>query len=339
MAKIENSETKENIHQSSSSLWSNCRPDIQRRINALLNNQVEYFRLRIEFYRQLQDLQYAYNPEFERILVKQRTIIDGSCEPIELEKQINESNTSTPISESNLNQSISQKYEQISTENILDFPNSQSNLPKKGLENFWLIILKNLDYYDYPIQLQDELCLKYLIDIRCILNPPNLNSTSFILEFHFLPTNPFFIETILTKQYSIRYELNNSNPYRSYDGPEVDHCYGCLITWKSDYNLTIRKRTKRIRNKTTGQIRFVQIEESIKSFFDFFSPPIIPINGIHEMNKEDQIRLEADIEFGLLLKQRVLPRAILYYTGEALPVFHEEEDDKNDQLTSSDSSQ
>ncbi|CAF2405409.1 unnamed protein product [Rotaria sp. Silwood2] len=345
MAKIENSETIVNTHHSSSSLWSNCRPDIQRRINALLNYQAEYFRLRVEFYRQLQDLQYAYNPEFERILARQRTIIDGSCEPTELEKQINESITSNPTSKSNLNQSTLQKYEQISTQNILNFPNSQTDLPEKGLTNFWLTVLKNIDSYDFPIQRRDELCLKYLIDIRCILNPPNLDSTSFTLEFHFLPTNPFFIETILTKQYSIRYELNNSNPYRSYDGPEVDCCYGCVITWKPDHNLTIRKRTKRIRNKTTEQIRFVQIEESIKSFFDFFSSPIVPVNGIHEMNNEDQIRLEADIEFGLLLKQRVLPRAVLYYTGEALPVFREEEeeeeeeDEEDNQLTSSDSVQ
>jgi hypothetical protein len=99
--------------QSSSSLWSNCRPDIQRRINALLNYQVEYFRLRVEFYRQLQDLQYAYNSEFERILERRRKIIDGSCEPTELEKQINWSNIS-----------ISQELEQVSTKNILDISNS-----------------------------------------------------------------------------------------------------------------------------------------------------------------------------------------------------------------------
>jgi len=319
-----------NIHRSSSSLWSNCRPDIQRRINALLNYQAEYFRLRVKFYRQLQELQYAYSPQFERILERRRTIIDGSCEPTELEKQINWSNISNQISESDLIQSISQEFEQVS-------PNIQLNLLENGIANFWLTVLKNLDSYDYPIQPRDELCLKYLIDIRCILSLPTAESTSFILEFHFLPSNPFFTQTILTKQYFIRFELDDLNPYRSYDGPEVDQCHGCLITWKPDHNLTIRKRNKRIRNKTTGQIRFVQVEESIKSFFDFFSPPIIPIDGINQMTNEDQIRLEADIEFGLLLKQRVLPRAILYYTGEALPLF-DQEDEEDDELTSSDSS-
>ncbi|CAF3480021.1 unnamed protein product [Rotaria socialis] len=314
MATTENSPVIENLHHSSSSLWSNCRPDIQRRINALLNYQVEYFRLRVEFHRQLQDLQYAYNPEFERIIERQRSIIDGSCEPKELEKLINQSS-------------------------IAQINNQQTaNVQRKGLENFWLKVLKNIDSYDYPIQRRDELCLKYLSDIRCTLNPPDVETSSFTLEFHFLPTNPFFIETILTKQYRIRFESNNINPYRSYDGPEVDCCYGSIITWKPDHNLTIRKRTKRIRNKITGQVRFECIEEPVKSFFEFFSSPTIPTNGIHEMTNEDQIRLEADIEFALLLKQRVLPRAVLYYTGEALRVFNDEEEDDDDESTSSDSS-
>ena len=240
-----------NLDRSSSSLWSNCRPDMQRRINALLNNQAEYFRLRVEFYRQLQDLQYTYSSQFERIFERRRKIIDGSCEPTELEKQINWTNQ--------ISESVSQ-------------PHPSEN----GLSNFWQTVLKNLDSYDYPVQSRDELCLKYLIDIRCILNPPNSDTTSFTLEFHFLPSNPFFNETVLTKHYSIRLELDDTNPYRSYDGPEVDRCYGCSITWKPDHNLTYRKRNKRLRNRTTGQIRFVEVQEPIKSFFNFFSPPIIP---------------------------------------------------------------
>jgi nucleosome assembly protein 1-like 1 len=315
MEKIETCETMMNTHRSSSSLWLNCRPDIQRRINALLNYQAEYFRLRVEFYRELQQLQYVYSSQFEQILERRRKIIDGSCEPTELEKVINWSNIS------NLS---------------LDHSNIQSNLFDKGVPGFWQTVLKNLDSYDYPLQSRDKICLKYLMDIRCILNPPNSQTTNFTLEFHFLPSNPFFTQTILTKSYSIRFELDESNPYRSYDGPEVDRCYGCLITWNPDHNLTIRKRTKRLRNKTTGQIRFVQVEEPIKSFFDFFSPPVIPVDGISEMTDEDQIRLEADIEFGLLLKQHVLPRAILYYTGEAVPICDGEKED--DELTSSDSS-
>lgn len=312
---MENSEPKINIHpSSSSSLWPNCRPDVQRRINALLNYQAEYCRLRVEFHRQLQDLQYAFSPEFERILEEQRAIINGSYKSLELNKQISVED----------NQEITK----------------QSTIHRNGLENFWLTVLKNIDSYEFPIQSRDELCLKYLSDIRCILNPPDLDSSTFTLEFHFLPTNPFFTETVLTKQYIIRFQSNDFNPYRSYDGPEIDRCYGCSITWRPDHNLNLRKRTRRIRNKRTGQIRLVQIDEPVKTFFDFFSPPIVPENGIHEMTKEDQVRLEADIEFALFLKQRVLPRAVLYYTGEALPFLNEEDDniDDTDESTSSKSS-
>lgn len=237
--------------QSSLSLWLNCRPEIQHRINALLNYQAEYFRLRAQFHRQIQQLQYEFSSQFEPILDKQRTIIST-----------------------------------------------------RSISEFWLTILKNLDSYDYPIRSRDELCLKYLIDIRCIHEP-----LGFKLEFHFSPLNPFFTETILTKTYSIRIEFNETNPYQVYDGPEIDRCQGCSINWREDSNLTYEKRRRQPR----------------KSFFDFFSPPIIPAGGIPSMTEDEQLRLEADIEFSLLLKQRVLPRAVLYYTGEALSIFDSDE--------------
>ncbi|UJR21246.1 hypothetical protein I4U23_024341 [Adineta vaga] len=286
-----------NIPRSSLSIWSNCQPSIQHRINALLNYQAEYFRLRVEFHRQLQQLQYTYNPQFEQILEQRRQIIDGLHESSHLES--------------------------VSTEN------TSNNLINRGIPNFWLTILKNLDSYDYSIQSRDETCLKYLRDIRCHLNPPTFQTTSFRLDFHFSPINPFFTETILTKSYSIRFQCDDSYPYRSYDGPEIDHCQGCTITWNPNHNLTLRKRNKRQQNKISGEIRLIQVEESIRSFFHFFSPPIIPENGIHEMNDEDQILLEADFEFGLLLKQQILPKAVLYYTGEALSAYDMEREDSS----------
>ena len=275
--------------RSSSSLWSNCRPNIQRRINALLNLQADYFRCRVEFYRHLQDLQYAFSAKFEQILDQRRKLIEGS---------------SGPLSDASL---------------------SSAREPR-GLPDFWSIVLKNLNTLDYAVQPRDESCLKHLLDIRCLLHPVNAQSTGFTLEFHFSPNNPYFTQTVLTKEYLIRIELDDANPYRSYDGPEVDRCYGCPITWTSDHNLTVRTRHRRLRHKATGEIRWVQIEESTRSFFEFFSPPVVPADGPNDMLDEAQMRLEADIEFGLLLKQRVLPRAVLYYTGEVLSVVHDDDE-------------
>ena len=291
MATNELSETQIHPDRSSSSLWSNCRPNIQRRINALLNLQADYFRLRVQFHREIQRFQYTYSSKYEQILEQRRKIIDGSAES---EKETTEGASSVPLSD-----------------------------PSRGIPRFWLVVLKNLQTFDYAVQPRDELCLQYLMDIRC-----RLQLEGFTLEFSFHPNNPYFTESMLTKSYSIRIELDPNNPYRSFDGPEVDRCHGCSITWTADQNLTVRKRHQRRRNKRTGEIRVVQIEEPTRSFFDFFSPPIVPQAGMNGLTDEDQLRLEADIEFGLLLKQRVVSRALLYYTGEAMSLFEGQDDDE-----------
>ena len=78
-----------NPHRSSSSLWSNCRPDIQRRINALLNYQARIFSITCRnFIDNLQDLQYTYSSQFEQIFERRiDEIINGSYESKELENE------------------------------------------------------------------------------------------------------------------------------------------------------------------------------------------------------------------------------------------------------------
>lgn len=251
----------------------------QRRINALFNLQGDYFRLRLDFYRQLQDLQSNYSSEYETILSERRKILDASSH-----------------------------FDKTTLDN--------RSLVEQAVPFFWLTVLKNVDSFDYFLQPRDEICLKYLVDLRCLVH-----RQGFSFEFHFHPTNPFFSEKILTKFYFVRIEFDPTNPYRCYDGPEIERCQGCSISWTVGHDLTRRVRQKRRRNKLTNEIRTIEIEEKVSSFFDFFSPPVIPAGGIVEMTDDEQLRLEADIEFALLLKQRVIPRAILYYTGEALPIL------------------
>jgi hypothetical protein len=71
-------ESSPSVEHSASGLWSSCQPNIQRRINALLNYQAEYFHLRVDFHQQLQQLQYAYNSQFEQILERRRKVIEGA---------------------------------------------------------------------------------------------------------------------------------------------------------------------------------------------------------------------------------------------------------------------
>lgn len=232
----------------SSSVWLDDRANSQRRINALLNLQADYFRLRVDFYRKLQQVQCSFNADFDQLFDRRRQMIE-----------------------------------------------------QYSLNSFWLKVLKTIDTYDFAVQIDDEECLKYLIDIRCRHEPDG-----FILEFHFCPNNPFFHETILKKFYSIRFEFNETNPYRLSDGPEIDQCSSSPLTWKEGRNFTMKKCEKRRRHRTTGHVRTVQVDEKIPSFFDLFLP----------IEDNDQIRLDGDIEYGLLLKQRIIPRAILCYIDE-----------------------
>ena len=223
------------------------------RLNALFNLQADYFRLRLEFYRQLQEFQCNYASEYETILAERRKMLDASS---------------------------------------LD----DRSLSERGIPHFWLTVLKNVDSFDYAVQRRDELCLQHLLDVRCLINPQG-----FALEFHFHPSNPFFPEKILTKFYFVRIEFDPTHPYRSYDGPEIERCQGCAISWNDGQNLTRRRRQKRRRNKSTNEIRTVSIDESVPSFFDFFSPATIPEGGISAMTDDEQLRLEGDIEYALLL--------------------------------------
>lgn len=56
------------------------------------------------------------------------------------------------------------------------------------------------------------------------------------------------------------------------------------------------------------------------SFFNFFDPPK---DDDEEMDDENKDLLNADFEIGQILRDRIIPRAVLYYTGEA----HDEDDE------------
>ena len=54
------------------------------------------------------------------------------------------------------------------------------------------------------------------------------------------------------------------------------------------------------------------------SFFDFFSPPEVPEDPTEEMEDEDRGVLAVDFDVGFSIKEKIIPRAVLYFTGEAL---------------------
>merc|ERR1712241_757835 len=65
--------------------------------------------------------------------------------------------------------------------------------------------------------------------------------------------------------------------------------------------------------KSPKKVITKEVEEN--SFFDFFSPPEDPTE---EMEDEDRGVLAVDFDVGFSIKEKIIPRAVLYFTGEAL---------------------
>ncbi|KFW05968.1 Nucleosome assembly protein 1-like 4, partial [Fulmarus glacialis] len=165
----------------------------------------------------------------------------------------------------------------------------------------------------------DEPILKHLQDIKVKFSEPG-QPMSFSLEFHFGP-NDYFSNSVLTKTYKMKSEPDKTDPF-SFEGPEIVDCEGCTIDWKKGKNVTVKTIKKKQKHKGRGTVRTITKQVPNDSFFNFFSP--IKVSGDGESLDEDsEFTLAADFEIGHFFRERIVPRAVLYFTGEAI------EDDDN----------
>uniref|UniRef100_A0A8B9PC12 Nucleosome assembly protein 1 like 1 n=1 Tax=Apteryx owenii TaxID=8824 RepID=A0A8B9PC12_APTOW len=192
----------------------------------------------------------------------------------------------------------------------------------KGIPEFWLTVFKNVDLLSDMVQEHDEPILKHLKDIKVKFSEVG-QPMSFTLEFHFEP-NDYFTNEVLTKTYRMRSEPDDSDPF-SFDGPEIMGCTGCQIDWKKGKNVTLKTIKKKQKHKGRGTVRTVTKTVSNDSFFNFFSPPEVPESG--DLDDDAEAILAADFEIGHFLRERIVPRSVLYFTGEAI----EDDDDDYDE--------
>ncbi|XP_073974444.1 uncharacterized protein [Rhodnius prolixus] len=167
----------------------------------------------------------------------------------------------------------------------------------KGIPGFWFTVLNNIPIFWSMIQRHDCEPLSFLSDISC--NKTVKPKAGFTLKFHFQP-NQFFKNDILTKQYVIDFGKKNNDPFNMY-GPEMIACTGCDINWTTrDLTVTIRK--KKIIKRA--------------SFFNFFDPP----KNTDDSKLQPYVLnyLLTDFQLGYYLKERIIPKAVLYYLGEAV---------------------
>ncbi|KAF8463607.1 hypothetical protein BDZ91DRAFT_731275 [Kalaharituber pfeilii] len=276
---------------------------VRRRIDGLKGVQKEHTKLEAEFHEEVLQLEKKYFAKFTPLYEKRAKIVNGLAEPTEEEVKagIQDEEEEPESKESK----AEEKKEAVDV---------------KGIPEFWLTAMKNSIALAETITDRDEAALKYLTDIRMAY--PDKHGFQLIFEF---AENEFFTNKTITKTYFYQDS--------GYPGDYIyDHAEGDKIDWKEGKDLTVRIESKKQRNKNTKQTRVVKRTVPTESFFNFFTPPTPPTGDEDDLDEEaDEIgdRLELDYQLGEEIKEKLIPRAIDWYTGEALQ--YEDLDDQLDE--------
>ncbi|XP_038936256.1 nucleosome assembly protein 1-like 1 [Rattus norvegicus] len=281
---------------------------VKRRVNALKNLLVKCAQIEAKFDEDVHDLERKYAVLCQPLFDKRFEIINAIYEPTEEECEWK------PDEEDEVSEELKEKAM------IEDEKKDEEKEDPKGIPEFWLTDFKNVDLLSDMVQEHDEPILKPLKDTKVKFSDPG-QPISFILEFHFEP-NEYFTNEMLTKTYRMRSEPDDSDPL-SFDGPEIMGCTGCQIDWKKGKNVTLKTIKKKQKHKGHGgTVRTVTKTVSNDSFFNFFAPPEIPENG--DLDDDAEAILAADFEIGHFLCEHIIPRSVLFFTGEDI------EDDGDD---------
>ncbi|KJH48894.1 nucleosome assembly protein [Dictyocaulus viviparus] len=272
---------------------------VKRRICALKKIQLDSIEvMEAKFYERVHQLEKEFETEFDKLYEQRKKIVAGEYEPTD--------------EESNLPIIHGLREEAIKELNEKSAPDDGS----KGVPSFWLHVLKGSEMTQDMIQEHDEPILKHLTDITSTIE---VDPHGFTIYFHFSP-NEFFTNTVLKKQYFLEIKPDPEDPF-SFDGPSVVRAIGDTIDWKEGKNITkkvVKKKLKKGSNAGNCAIWLVMVKAD--SFFNFFDT-IVPPSEDHknEDDEEDDSHevMRADFEVGQVLRDNIISRAVLYYTGEA----------------------
>lgn len=303
---------------------------VKKRVLGLKAIQQLQMKMEAEFQKELLELEKKYFKKYEPLYERRKAIINGDQEPTAGEIEVGE-------------EIEAEHKEDEDEEDEEDDVPAENDEEISGVPNFWLTALENLSTVSETITERDSEVLQYLSDIRM----EYLQTPGFELIFEF-NQNPYLSNQLLTKTYHYQAELGYSGDF------VYDHADGCEINWKSkEYNVTINIERRKQRNKNTKQTRTIEKLTPSESFFNFFDPPKPPTadsdaeaDSEDEENDEDadlEERLELDYQLGEEIKDRLIPRAIDWFTGDAIGIGYpddfedeEEEFDSEDEVDEDD---
>ena len=297
---------------------------VRRRVSGLKGVQKEHAKLEAAFQEEVLQLEKKYLAKYTPLYEKRAKIVNGEKEPTEEEVQAGEEDEEEDEDKEDEEEAVKTEAE----------GETKEGTDVKGIPEFWLSAMKNQVSLSELITERDEDALKHLTDVRM----EYLEKPGFRLIFEFAE-NDYFANKTITKTYFYQEES-------SYGGEFIyDHADGEKIEWKVSKDLTVKVESKKQRNKNTKQTRIIKKTVPTDSFFNFFNPPKAPEDEDEEISEDIEERLELDYQLGEDIKEKLIPRAIDWFTGQALQYegidddalgegeFEDEDDDDDEELS------
>lgn len=195
----------------------------------------------------------------------------------------------------------------------------QESSEEKGVPGFWITAMTNNDFLRVQITERDEDALKFLKDIKWSRLD---EGKGFKLDF-FFNENPFFKKTLLTKTY---YMVDENEPI-------LERAAGTEIDWFPGKSLTEKVMRRKTKKGAKSGKTFTKIEHCA-SFFNFFRPPKIPEDDEElddDIAEDLQDLLEHDYDIGSTIRDKIIPRAVSWFTGEAIETDDDDDDDDEEE--------
>jgi len=293
---------------------------VKKRVKALKNVQMENVRLEELYYKEIHALDVKYQKLYDVNNDKRRKIVTGEYQPSEAECE-----WASEAEEGG--DGVVNGMDKLAIEDGGgDKKRADENV--SGIPKFWLTAFQNAnsDILGGLVEQTDEKVLEHLTDVTVALSEPK--NTGFVLSFHF-EKNPFFANPVLTKEYVMRAGPDPDDVF-DFDGPEIVKCKGCKIEWAKGKNVTRKSVKQKEKQKGKGSAKTVIKLVKADSFFNFFNPPEVDEND-KDVSEEDRATLVLDYDVGFSIKEKLIPRAVLYFTGEVFGDDSDYEDEDTDE--------
>nr|GLL19940.1 nucleosome assembly protein 1;4-like [Ipomoea trifida] len=295
----------------------NTSPEVQRRVIALREIQNNHDEFEVEYnkekaaldakYRKIYYALYEQNKhgELEVEYTMEKAALDAKYQKIYY-----------PL--------YQQRFKIVSGAEEVEGNNGTQNIgvegdKDKGIPSFWLVAMKNNQQIAKAICEKDEGALAFLKDIEWSM----VDTESFKIDFFFEKSNPFFSNPVLTKTYyyMLRHEILL--------GTE-----GSLIEWYPGKSLTENTTRKKVIDKRAAVLSaknkepMTETEEESFSFFNFFSPLEVLMA---DNQAQEAKQLMQDYRIGITIRDKIIPDALYWYTGEALEDDEDDDDYEDDE--------